>query len=210
MHVVRVNNSIIRASLKLHKLSFHKLAPRCATLLSPNVVVLFFWLSEFPCVAERVVPIFNFKHIIKAIWVQHIYWFKYFQQNNTETSGQHGWGFSCWHEVFVRRFIISMNYTWSLFLFFFVFCFCFRFVIFSTKVPDHSANCFNCLHNNGHEEMLRYFEIRAKAFNCLAAFMQLILTCWLKGNLSWRKTHSIVTWGSGFQMMSSMHCDMIH
>ena len=133
MHVVRVNNSIIRASLKLHKLSFHKLAPRCATLLSPNVVVLFFWLSEFPCVAERVVPIFNFKHIIKAIWVQHIYWFKYFQQNNTETSGQHGWGFSCWHEVFVKRFIISINYTWSLFLFFCFFVFVFDLLFFPQK-----------------------------------------------------------------------------
>ena len=66
------------------------------------------------------------------------------------------------------------------------------------------------LYSDEGEEMLRYLEIRATAFSSLAAFVQLILTCWLEGNLSSRKTPSILTCGSGFKMISTMHSDILH
>ena len=49
----------------------------------------------------------------------------------------------------------------------------------------------------------------SNAFSCLAAFVQLILTCWLKDNLWSRKTPNMLTCGSGFKVMSSIHSDML-
>ena len=83
-------------------------------------------------------------------------------------------------------------------------------ILYSSGNKITTTTTTKLLYSNEREEMLRYLEIRANAFSCLAAFVQLILTCWLKENLSSRKTPNILTCGSGFKVISSIHSDILN
>ena len=88
-----------------------------------------------------------------------------------------------------RNFCIS---SWELALDFFLFCH----HSFSTEMPIVR------------DEVLKNLEMRARAFNCLAALVHMALTWWLKFNLLSSITPSTFTWGSGFNTILSSICSV--